>query len=206
MSMSTATAEAAESFASGLSSIFSNLATDITSVKDLTQNMGKLILSTVVNIIAKIAAARLAAALLGQSLGGGTPSIASGGNVQKLTMQGFVNSAIARMPNIPTYKFASGGVITAPVMSLMGEGKDDEAVLPLNQNTFASLGRNIANTIGGGPVMVNVNNYTNSKVTVTEETSTGDMKTQIVNIVIEEIASNRNGSQDILKQLIGGRR
>ena len=206
MSMSAATAEAAESFASGLSSIFSNLATDITSVKDLTQNMGKLILSTVVNIIAKIAAARLAAALLGQSLGGGTPSIASGGNVQKLTMQGFVNSAIARMPNMPTYKFASGGVITAPVMSLMGEGKDDEAVLPLNQNTFASLGRNIANTIGGGPVMVNVNNYTNSKVTVTEETSTGDIKTQIVNIVIEEIASNRNGSQDILKQLIGGRR
>ncbi|WP_302010480.1 phage tail tip lysozyme [Veillonella parvula] len=206
MSMSAATAEAAESFASGLSSIFSNLATDITSVKDLTQNMGKLILSTVVNIIAKIAAARLAAALLGQSLGGRTPSIASGSNVQKLTMQGFVNSAIARMPNIPTYKFASGGVITAPVMSLMGEGKDDEAVLPLNQNTFASLGRNIANTIGGGPVMVNVNNYTNSKVTVTEETSTGDMKTQIVNIVIEEIASNRNGSQDILKQLIGGRR
>ena len=206
MSMSAATAEAAESFASGLSSIFSNLATDITSVKDLTQNMGKLILSTVVNIIAKIAAARLAAALLGQSLGGGAPSIASGGNVQKLTMQGFVNSAIARMPNIPTYKFASGGVITAPVMSLMGEGKDNEAVLPLNQNTFASLGRNIANTIGGGPIMVNVNNYTNSKVTVTEETSTGDMKTQIVNIVIEEIASNRNGSQDILKQLIGGRR
>lgn len=206
MSMSAATAEAAESFASGLSSIFSNLATDITSVKDLTQNMGKLILSTVVNIIAKIAAARLAAALLGQSLGGGTPSIASGGNVQKLIMQGFVNSAIARMPNMPTYKFASGGVITAPVMSLMGEGKDNEAVLPLNQNTFASLGRNIANTIGGGPVMVNVNNYTNSKVTVTEETSTGDIKTQIVNIVIEEIASNRNGSQDILKQLIGGRR
>ena len=206
MSMSAATAEAAESFASGLSSIFSNLATDITSVKDLTQNMGKLILSTVVNIIAKIAAARLAAALLGQSLGGGTPSIASGGNVQKLTMQGFVNSAIARMPNMPTYKFASGGVITAPVMSLMGEGKDNEAVLPLNQNTFASLGRNIANTIGGGPVMVNVNNYTNSKVTVTEETSTSDIKTQIVNIVIEEIASNRNGSQDILKQLIGGRR
>lgn len=206
MSMSAATAEAAESFASGLSSIFSNLATDITSVKDLTQNMGKLILSTVVNIIAKIAAARLAAALLGQSLGVRAPSSASGGNVQKLTMQGLVNSAIARMPNIPTYKFASGGVITAPIMSLMGEGKDNEAVLPLNQNTFASLGRNIANTIGGGPVMVNVNNYTNSKVTVTEETSNGDMKTQIVNIVIEEIASNRNGSQDILKQLIGGRR
>ncbi|WP_302131651.1 phage tail tip lysozyme [Veillonella parvula] len=206
MSMSAATAEAAESFASGLSSIFSNLATDITSVKDLTQNMGKLILSTVVNIIAKIAAARLAAALLGQSLGVRAPSSASGGNVQKLTMQGFVNSAIARMPNIPTYKFASGGVITAPIMSLMGEGKDNEAVLPLNQNTFASLGRNIANTIGGGLVMVNVNNYTNSKVTVTEETSNGDMKTQIVNIVIEEIASNRNGSQDILKQLIGGRR
>lgn len=205
MSMSAATAEAAESFASGLSSIFSNLATDITSVKDLTQNMGKLILSTVVNIIAKIAAARLAAALLGQSLGVRAPSSASGGNVQKLTMQGFVNSAIARMPNIPTYKFASGGVITAPVMSLMGEGKDNEAVLPLNQNTFANLGRNIANTIGGGPVMVNVNNYTNSKVTVTEETN-GDIKTQIVNIVIEEIASNRNGSQDILKQLIGGRR
>ena len=206
MSMSAATAEAAESFASGLSSIFSNLATDITSVKDLTTNVGKLILSTVVNIIAKIAAARLAAALLGQSLGVKGQRVASGGNVQKLTMQGFVNSAIARMPNMPTYKFASGGVITAPVMSLMGEGKDHEAVLPLNQNTFASLGRNIANTIGGGPVMVNVNNYTNSKVTVTEETSTGDMKTQIVNIVIEEIASNRNGSQDILKQLIGGRR
>lgn len=39
---------------------------------------------------------------------------------------------------------AEGGKVTAPTLALIGEGKDNEAVIPLNKNVFAELGRNIA--------------------------------------------------------------
>ncbi len=39
---------------------------------------------------------------------------------------------------------ATGGKVVAPTMALIGEGADNEAVLPLNQSVFSELGRNIA--------------------------------------------------------------
>lgn len=39
----------------------------------------------------------------------------------------------------PALAFASGGVITAPTFALMGEGKDNEAVIPLRKGIFAHL-------------------------------------------------------------------
>jgi hypothetical protein len=46
---------------------------------------------------------------------------------------------------------ATGGVVTRPTMALIGEGKSNEAVLPLDQDTYAALAKNIvANMENGG--------------------------------------------------------
>gem|GEM_PF-3837528 len=38
----------------------------------------------------------------------------------------------------------TGGIVTGPTLALVGEGKDDEAVLPLNKQTLSALGASIA--------------------------------------------------------------
>lgn len=55
--------------------------------------------------------------------------------------------------------FASGGVITAPVFALMGEGKSDEAVIPLRNGIFADLLGIDPDTLGGGGTVVEQNIY-----------------------------------------------
>ena len=52
-------------------------------------------------------------------------------------------------------KLAAGGIATGPTVAMVGEGKYPEAVLPLNEETFADLGEGIANS-GGGQVTINV--------------------------------------------------
>lgn len=52
-------------------------------------------------------------------------------------------------------KLAAGGIATGPTVAMVGEGKYPEAVLPLNEETFAGLGEGIANS-GGGQVTINV--------------------------------------------------
>lgn len=47
-------------------------------------------------------------------------------------------------------RLASGGLVTAPTYSLVGEGKDNEAVIPLNNQVFSSIGKGIADNSTGG--------------------------------------------------------
>ena len=39
---------------------------------------------------------------------------------------------------------ATGGIVTAPMLAVVGEGKDDEAVIPLNSQVLSQLGAGIA--------------------------------------------------------------
>lgn len=55
--------------------------------------------------------------------------------------------------------FASGGVITAPTFALMGEGKSDEAVIPLRKGIFADLLGIDVDDFGGGGTVVEQNIY-----------------------------------------------
>ena len=48
------------------------------------------------------------------------------------------NTAKVNMPHL-----ASGGLATSPTVALIGEGKDDEGVFPLNDDTFKRLARGI---------------------------------------------------------------
>lgn len=55
--------------------------------------------------------------------------------------------------------FATGGVITAPMFALMGEGKTDEAVIPLRNGIFADLLGIDPNAFGGGGTVIEQNIY-----------------------------------------------
>lgn len=54
---------------------------------------------------------------------------------------------------------ATGGVITAPMFALMGEGKSDEAVIPLRKGIFADLLGIDTDDLGGGGTVVEQNIY-----------------------------------------------
>ena len=58
-----------------------------------------------------------------------------------------------------TLAFASGGIITAPTFALMGEGKSDEAVIPLRNGIFADLLGIDPDEMGGGSTVVEQNIY-----------------------------------------------
>ena len=74
-----------------------------------------------------------AAALIGITAGAAVPGIA----------------AVAALAPIG---LATGGLITGPTSAIIGEGRNDEAVLPLNPQVFASIGKGIRESggISGG--------------------------------------------------------
>lgn len=60
-------------------------------------------------------------------------------------------------PSIPTIPYlAEGGIVTAPTLAMVGEGRDDEAVVPLNRRTLGDLASGIAEHLGGGGTTINM--------------------------------------------------
>jgi len=55
-------------------------------------------------------------------------------------------------PPIPPTYLADGGIVTEPTNAIIGEGRDDEAVLPLNDMTFRKLGQAIVDSMQGSVV------------------------------------------------------
>jgi phage-related minor tail protein len=51
------------------------------------------------------------------------------------------------IPEIP--KLAKGGKVTEPTLAWVGEGRDDEAVLPLNKSVFSELAKGIVSQMNG---------------------------------------------------------
>lgn len=72
----------------------------------------------------------------------------------------YAGATSAMMANgLGSLAFASGGVITAPTFALMGEGKSDEAVIPLRKGIFADLLGIDVDDFGGGGTVVEQNIY-----------------------------------------------
>lgn len=60
-------------------------------------------------------------------------------------------------PSIPTIPYlAEGGIVTAPTLAMVGEGRDDEAVVPLNRRTLGDLASGIAEYLSGGGTTINM--------------------------------------------------
>lgn len=63
------------------------------------------------------------------------------------TMTGMASGSIAAAGAISL--FAKGGIVTGPTLAMIGEGRDNEAVIPLNANSFQAIADGISQAGGG---------------------------------------------------------
>lgn len=61
-------------------------------------------------------------------------------------------TSIAAAPALAAAALATGGLVTGPTLSLIGEGNDNEAVLPLNQSVFSQIAQGIRRNSDSGGV------------------------------------------------------
>ena len=201
--------------ASGLSSVFSDLGSNISNVGKLAQNMGKVILETITKIVAQWAAAKITMNLLGGFMGMGTkltnPTAEQWG-LPAASIQGAA-SGLALGTNIPFLgttipTFASGGKVTAPTLAMIGEGNDDEGIFPLNSDTYGQMARGIVAAQGNGgnnaPV-VNIINNSSASVSVKDSHYDNRLRRWVLNAVVEDVNNNVDGSATNLKAALGVR-
>ena len=201
--------EAASSISSGLSSVFSDLGNNISNVGKLAQNMGKVILDTIVKIAAQWAAAKITMGLLGGFLGISQPTAgAFGAGWNYASGYGSWYSG-AGLPSFSVPAFANGGRVTAPTLAMLGEGKDEEGVFPLNDDTYARMAQGIVNARGnnngGNAPVVNIINNSSSQVSVKDSHYDNSMRRWILNAVVEDVNNNVDGSATNLKAALGVR-
>lgn len=202
--------EAASSISSGLSSVFSDLGNNISNVGKLAQNTGKVILDTIVKIAAQWAAAKITMGLLGGFLGISQPTagvFGSGWSYASSYSTGLYSGA--GLPSFSVPAFANGGRVTAPTLAMLGEGKEEEGVFPLNDDTYARMAQGIVNARGntnsGGAPVVNIINNSSSQVSVKDSHYDSSMRRWILNAVVEDVNSNVDGSATNLKAALGVR-
>lgn len=201
--------EAASSISSGLSSVFSDLGNNISNVGKLAQNMGKVILDTIVKIAAQWAAAKITMGLLGGFLGISQPTAgAFGAGWNYASGYGSWYSG-AGLPSFSVPAFASGGRVTVPTLAMLGDGKDEEGVFPLNDDTYARMAQGIVNARGnnngGSAPVVNIINNSSSQVSVKDSHYDSSMRRWILNAVVEDVNNNVDGSATNLKAALGVR-
>lgn len=168
--------EAADTMKNGLANAISDAVVNGKNLGKALQDVGKQIVAMFIQWQVK----RIAAAALGKTLATKESAIAQA--LTKSETPGLVTNAIAyetvhpgasaraamSVPasitaGIGAVGFASGGVVTAPTFALIGEGKDKEAVLPLNTRVLSRIADGIFNagdgSAPGGEISIIQNNY-----------------------------------------------
>lgn len=174
--------------------------------------------NSVLNMMAKIAAQRLAASWMTSILGifngsrGGTSAAYNFGGVQHSNTFGFAGvspvtqftSGLANTANFSSHLkvpgFASGGIVTAPTLAMIGEGGEHEAVIPLNDRNLKAMG----GSGGKGGVVVNITNKTNSEVSVQKSGFNEDLGKWVLDVVVDGAQRDRNGFGRNLKTALKG--
>jgi len=87
--------------------------------------------------------------------------------------------ALPAVTALASVGLANGGIVTAPTYAMVGEGADNEAVLPLNQDTFSGIAQGIVENGGGS--------YDTEKIISALES----LKQAILNRPIKLYADNR---------------
>jgi len=175
--------------------------------------------NSVLSMMAKIAAQRLAASWMTSILGifsgsrGGTSAAYNFGGVQHSNTFGFsgvspvtqFTSGLANTANFASHLkvpgFASGGIVTAPTLAMIGEGGEHEAVIPLNDRNLKAMGGNGSK---GGGVIVNITNKTNSEVSVQKSGFNEDLGKWVLDVVVDGAQRDRNGFGRNLKTALKG--
>ena len=193
--------DVSESIYSSLSDSMAEFIRGTRSAKSVFQDFGNAVIQT----MAKIAAQRLAASWMENifgRFGGGRSSYNAGllsangiGGTSFLTGKySFTNEALGLKT------FASGGIVTAPTLGLIGESGEHEAVIPLNNENLRAIGGN-----KGGGVVVNISNKTDSNVKVENSSYDEDMSKWVLDVVVDGATRNKGGFGSNLKTALGAR-
>ena len=96
------------------------------------------------------------------------------------------------------HAFAAGGVVTGPTLGLVGEGRYNEAIVPLPD------GRRIpVDMRGGSNVIVNVIDNTGGDVKKTVNKTIDSEGRTMIDIIIDAVSRNKNGARSQLKTALG---
>lgn len=181
-------ADVSDSMYSNLSDSMADFIRGTKSAKNVLLDFG----NSVLNMMAKIAAQRLAASwmtgLLG-AFGGGSSGFTLSNGTSLDPSFGYTGSVVSG------FKFAKGGIVTAPTMAMIGEAGENEAVIPLNAENLAAIGGKGK----GGNVTVNITNNTGSKVDAEQTTAKWDGEQWVVGVVLNAVATNQNGIRSMIK-------
>ena len=165
------------------------------SAKSVLQDFG----NSVLNMMAKIAAQRLAAGWMTGLLGAFSSTRKSGftlGTGEKLDPSfGYTGSVVTGFT-----KFAKGGIVTAPTLAMIGEAGENEAVIPLNHENLSAMG---GRSKSGG-VVVNITNKTDSKVSVQSSSYDEGLEKWVLDVVVDGASRNRGGFGTNLRTALGG--
>lgn len=175
--------------------------------------------NSVLSMMAKIAAQRLAASWMTSILGifsgsrGGTSAAYNFGGAQHSNTFGFAGvspatqftSGLANTANFASHLkvpgFASGGIVTAPTLAMIGEGGEHEAVIPLNDRNLKAMGGSGGK---GGGVVVNITNKSNSEVSVQKSGFDEDLGKWVLDVVVDGAQRDRGGFGRNLKTALKG--
>ncbi|MDD2960283.1 MAG: hypothetical protein PHR92_17515 [Lachnospiraceae bacterium] len=215
-------ADLAESVNSSLASSLKNFITGSATAMDVVHDLGKTILSTIAEIMAKKAAAQIVTSIFGIKLsnGGEIPGFATGG----VLAGGFISGAgTGKSDSIVAYLESTGQFIRLSdgefVMTAEATRKNRPALEAMNAGAYANGGYIYAPTVsraGGsgmtgnttpiapGGVIVNITNNTDSKVEARESGYDVQAQRYILDIVIDGAQRNVNGFGSNLKSVMGG--
>lgn len=196
-SMSYYIAQTADSMYSTLSDSMAEFVRGTKSAMNVLQDFGNSVLS----MMAKIAAQRLAASwmtnILGAVTGGGTAAASP-------TVTSYSGAAAAFNKFMPStaFPFADGGIVTAPTLGLVGEAGTNEAIIPLTDNNLRAMSGGGGK---GGGCVVNITNKSDSKVGVASSNYDEALGKWVLNVVIDGASRDRGGFGTNLKTALGAK-
>lgn len=191
---------------SGIQGVFEALANGSESAKDSLRSLGKVFQKTITQMVAQMAANKIATLLFGSWLGEGKSSSGFSFNENLLDAASF-------RPYVPklgvTRPFATGGLVTAPTMGLIGEAGNDEAVFPLTDEVYSRVAKGIVQNQGqnGGTVaapVINIINNSQSKVNVQSSNYDNQMKRYIINVVVDAAETDEGGMARAIRNISKG--
>lgn len=215
-------ADLADSVNSSLASSLKNFITGSATAMDVVHDLGKTILNTIAEIMAKKAAAQIVTSIFGLkfSNGGEIPGYATGGALAG----GFISGAgTDKSDSIVAYLESTGQFIRLSdgefVMTAEATRKNRPALEAMNARAYANGGYIYAPSVNRGTgsgmtgsttptapggVIVNITNNTNSKVEARQSGYDAQAQRYILDIVIDGAQRNVNGFSSNLKSVMGG--
>ena len=192
--------------ASGIQGVFEALANGSESAKDSLRSLGKVFQKTITQMVAQMAANKIATLLFSSWLGEGKSS-------NEFSFNGNLLDAASFRPYVPRLgvarPFATGGLVTAPTMGLIGEAGNDEAVFPLTDEVYSRVAKGIVQNQGpnGGTVaapVINIINNSQSKVNVQSSNYDNQMKRYIINVVVDAAETDEGGMARAIRNISKG--